>query len=214
LRVYVAGDSLAFEYGLAMGRLAVDDHELEMEGAVDYQVATGLARPDRFNWPAQLAAQMKARKPDVVVFMIGINDDQSLAAPDGHTYHDFTQPWKREYSRRVAAVMNQVSASGRVMVWVGIPIIRDPNRSAGYQIINEIVRSQAAKKRNAYFIDTYKMFEDKAGAYQQYLPDASGQLVKMRANDGIHLERAGGDVLAKATLHTLDRIFPPATGRR
>jgi hypothetical protein len=210
LRIYVAGDSLSFEYGLAMGRLAVDDPELEMEGAVDYHVASGLARPDFFDWPAQLDAQMKARKPDVVVFMVGSNDDQSLAAPDGHTYRDFTERWKLEYSRRVRAVMDQVAATGRVIVWIGVPVIHDPNRSAGYQILNQLVKAQAAAKPNAYFLDSYRLFDDKLGHYQQYLPDASGQLVKMRANDGIHLERAGGDVLAHATLRLLDRVYRPA----
>jgi hypothetical protein len=209
LRVYVAGDSLSFEYGLAMGRLAADDRELEMEGAIDYHVASGLARPDFFDWPAQLDAQMKARQPDVVVFMVGSNDDQSLASPDGHTYRDFTDPWRFEYSRRAAAVMDQVAATGRVIVWIGVPIVHDPNRSAGYRLMNQLVKTQADARHNAYFLDSYKLFEDKQHHYQQYLPNPSGQLVKMRANDGIHLERAGGDVLAGATLRLLDRIFRP-----
>jgi hypothetical protein len=209
LRVYVAGDSLSFEYGLAMGRLAADDPELEMEGAVDYHVKTGLARPDFYNWPAQLDAQMKARKPDVVVFMVGSNDDQSLRSPDGHTYRDFTEPWKYEYSRRVAAVMDQVAASGRVVVWIGVPAIRDPGRSAGYRLINALVKTQADARRDAYLVDPYPLFVDKAGNYQQYLPDDSGTLVKMRADDGIHLERAGGDRLARATLRLLDHAYPP-----
>jgi hypothetical protein len=209
LRVYVAGDSLSFEYGLAMGRLASDDPELEMEGAVDYHVKTGLARPDVFNWPAQLDAQMKARRPDVVVFMVGGNDDQSLQSPDGHTYRDFTEPWKFEYSRRVAAVMDQVAATGRVVVWIGIPPIRDPNRTAGYRLINALVKTQADARRDAYFVDPYPLFVDKGGNYQQYLPDDAGNLVKMRADDGIHFERAGGDRLAAATLRLLDHTYPP-----
>jgi uncharacterized protein len=209
LRIYVAGDSLSFEYGLAMGRLASDDPELEMEGAVDYHVKTGLSRPDFFNWPAQLDAQMKARDPDVVVFMAGSNDDQSLQSPDGHTYRDYTEQWKFEYSRRVAAVMDQVAATGRVIVWVGIPAIRDPNRTNGYRLINALVKTQADARRDAYFIDPYPLFVDKNGNYQQYLPDDAGNLVKMRADDGIHLERAGGDRLARATLRLLDRTYPP-----
>jgi hypothetical protein len=209
LRVYVAGDSLSFEYGLAMGRLAAADPELEMEGAVDYHVKTGLARPDFFNWPAQLDAQMKERDPDVVVLMIGSNDDQSLASPNGKTYRDYTPGWRFEYSRRAAAVMDQVAATGRVIVWIGVPIIHDPNRSSGYRLLNQLVKTQAEARRDAYFVDSYPLFEDKDHHYQQYLPNESGQLVKMRANDGIHLERAGGDRLSHATLQLLDRVFPP-----
>jgi hypothetical protein len=210
LRVYVAGDSLAFEYGLAMGRLAADDPELEMLGAVDYHVASGLARPDVFDWPAQLDAQMQAREPDVVVFMVGSNDDQSLAAPDGHTYADYTDGWKREYRRRVGAVMDQVIATGRAIVWVGVPTVPDPSRSAGYRQLNELARDEADARPGAWFVDSHRLFRDADGGFQQFLPDASGQLVKMRANDGVHFERAGGDRLAQATVRLLDRIFPPS----
>ncbi|MCU1428859.1 MAG: putative periplasmic protein [Actinomycetia bacterium] len=209
LRVYAAGDSLSFEYGLAMGRLAAADPTIEMEGSIDYHVATGLSRPDFFNWPLQLDAQMKARKPDVVVYMVGSNDDQSLASPDGHTYAPYTPGWKYEYSRRAAAVMDQVIHSGRTIIWIGCPIIKNAARSHGYQLINALVRTQADARRDAYFVDPYPMFQDKHGNFEQYLPDAAGHLVKMRADDGIHLERAGGDLLANATAHLLKRIYPP-----
>jgi hypothetical protein len=214
LKIMVAGDSLSFEYGLAMGRLASSDPELEMEGAVDYHVASGIARPDFFNWPAELDAQMKARDPDVVVFMVGSNDDQSLAAPDGHTYRPYTDGWKYEYARRAAAVMDQVNATKRVIVWVGIPVIQNAARSAGYQTINTIVKQQTENRPDAFFLNPYKLFSDKDGNYQQFLPNESGTLVKMRANDGIHFERAGGDRLAAATLRLLDRHFPPRSTDR
>src|SRR5690242_506781 len=71
LRIYVAGDSLSAEYGYAMARLAASDPNIEMVGSVDYHVATGLARPDFFNWPQELDSQIKARKPDVVIFLAG-----------------------------------------------------------------------------------------------------------------------------------------------
>jgi len=192
-----------------MGRLAASDPEIEMEGAVDYHVASGVSRPDFFNWPAQLDAQMNARDPDVVVFMVGSNDDQSLTTPEGRTYRDYTDGWKFEYSRRVAAVMDQVIASGRVIVWVGVPVIHDANRSAGYRLMNQLVKTQADARPDAYFVDSYPLFTDDRGDYQQYLPGASGQLVKMRANDGVHLERAGGDRLARATARVLDRAYRP-----
>jgi hypothetical protein len=209
LRAYVAGDSLAFEYGLAMGRLAASDPELEMLGAVDYHVASGLARPDFFNWPAQLDGQMKERDPDVVVFMVGSNDDQPLASPDGHTYREFSEPWKFEYSRRAGAVMDQVIASGRVIVWVGVPITSDAPRSAGYELMNQLVKTQVDARPDAYYVDSYRLFRDRRGKFQQFLPDETGTLQKMRANDGVHFERAGGDRLARATRRSLDRIFRP-----
>jgi len=210
LRIYVAGDSLSFEYGLAMGRLAASDPDLEMEGSVDYHVATGLARPDVFNWPQELQAQVKARKPDVVVFMVGSNDDQALQQPNGKTYRPFELGWSYEYSRRAAAVMDQLNHDGVFVVWVGIPVIRNPQRSQGYQLMDSLVNTQAAVRPNVRFINPFKMFADKNGNFQQYLPDPSGTLQKMRADDGIHFERAGGDLLANVTLQLLNKLYPPA----
>jgi hypothetical protein len=210
LRIYVAGDSLSFEYGLAMGRLAASNPDLEMEGSVDYHVATGLARPDVFNWPQELQAQVQARKPDVVIFMVGSNDDQALQQPNGKTYRPFELGWSYEYSRRAAAVMDQLNHDGVFVVWVGIPIIRNPQRSQGYLLMDSLVNTQASVRPNVRFINPFKMFADKNGNFQQYLPDPSGTLQKMRADDGIHFERAGGDLLANVTDQLLNKLYPPA----
>ena len=56
------------------------------DGTVDFKVSSGLARPDYFNWPAELAHQVAALNPQIVVLMLGSNDNQPLLAPDGHTY--------------------------------------------------------------------------------------------------------------------------------
>jgi hypothetical protein len=210
LRIYVAGDSLSFEYGLAIGRLAASHPYLQMEGSVDYHVATGLARPDVFNWPQELQAQVKARKPDVVIFMVGSNDDQALQQPNGKTYRPFELGWSYEYSRRAAAVMDQLTHDGVFVIWVGIPIIQNPQRSQGYLLMDSLVNTQAAVRPNVRFINPFHLFADKNGNYQEYMPDPSGQLQKMRADDGIHFERAGGDLLGGVTLQLLQKLYPPA----
>jgi hypothetical protein len=210
LRIYVAGDSLSFEYGLAMGRLAASHPYLQMEGSVDYHVATGLARPDVFNWPQELQTQVQARKPDVVVFMVGSNDDQAMQQPNGKTYRPFELGWSYEYSRRAAAVMDQLNHDGVFVVWVGIPIIRNPQRSQGYLLMDSLVNTQASVRPNVRFINPFRMFADQNGNFQQYLPDPSGTLQKMRADDGIHFERSGGDLLANVTLQLLAKLYPPA----
>src|SRR5581483_10568124 len=125
----------------AMGRLAADDPYLEMEGSVDYHVATGISRPDFFNWPYELQTQIQARRPNLVIFMVGSNDDQALRAPNGTTYPKFSPGWDAEYSRRAGAVMDQVIKDGAVIVWIGSPIINNPGRSQGYQHMNALVKA-------------------------------------------------------------------------
>jgi hypothetical protein len=208
LRVYVAGDSLAFAYGTAMGRLAAGHPLVETVGEVDYHVATGLARPDKLAWPAQLDEQMTAREPDVVVLMLGSNDDQAVTSPDGATHGFGTAGWQDEYRRRVASVMDQVISTGRDIVSVGVPIFKNAARNPRYQLINRILAQEARRRPAALYVNAYELLQDDAGQYAQYLPDGGGGLVKIRANDGIHLERAGGDRLAQQTLEVMRRIYP------
>jgi hypothetical protein len=208
LRVYIAGDSLAFAYGTAMGRLAANHPLVETVGEVDYHVATGLARPDKLAWPTRLAEEMEARDPDVVVLMLGSNDDQAVTSPDGATHGFGTAGWQEEYRRRVASVMDQVIATGRDVVYVGVPIFKNTARNPRYELINRIISQEARRRGPALYVNAYRLLQDDAGRYAQYLPDGGGGLVKIRANDGIHLERAGGDRLADRTLEVLRRLYP------
>jgi hypothetical protein len=52
-------------------------------------------------------------------------------------------------------------------------------------------------------VDLYSLLSDDDGGYAPYLPDKGGRLVKVRADDGVHLERAGGDIVAKEVVHKL-----------
>ena len=50
LRLWVAGDSLVITPGYAIVRAAGSSPAIESVGGVDGRVATGLTRPDVFNW--------------------------------------------------------------------------------------------------------------------------------------------------------------------
>lgn len=208
--VFVAGDSLAFEFGTSLYRIAAATHLYTAAGGatVDFRVSSGLARPDYFNWPAEIAKQVRALNPRIVVLMFGSNDDQPLVAPDGHTYAFGSANWKAEYHRRVGAVMDQLIATNRWVAYVGVPILA--TRNDHWKIINTVIEQEAATRDRAVFVDSYSLFEDPNGHYTQYLPNAQGQLVEVRTDDGIHFQRAGGDLLARKTLdvmeHTIVRV--------
>jgi hypothetical protein len=208
--IFVAGDSLAFEFGTSLYRIAASRHIYRAAGSgtVDFRVSSGLARPDYFNWPAELAHQVGVLHPQIVVLMFGSNDNQPLLAPDGHTYKFATDGWKREYHRRVGAVMDQLIARNLRVAYVGVPILA--TRNDQWQIINTVIREEADKRARAVYVDSFTLFQDPNGNYTQYLPNAAGQLVQVRTADGIHFQRAGGDLLARQTLevmeHTIVRI--------
>ena len=75
---------------------------------LDYKVSSGLARPDFFDWPAEIDAKLPEVDPDIVVATFGGNDAQGLSVANG----DFIvgRPGERtrpsgvaEYGRRVPA---------------------------------------------------------------------------------------------------------------
>jgi hypothetical protein len=205
--IFVAGDSLSFEFGTSLYRIAVSEHIYRAAGAgtVDFRVSSGLARPDYFNWPAELAHQVAVLNPQIVVLMLGSNDNQPLLAPDGHTYAFATPGWITEYHRRVGAVMDQLIARNRWVAYVGVPILATRNNQ--WPVINAVIEDEAAKRSRAVYVDSFSLFQDPNGNYTQYLPDAAGQLVQVRTPDGIHFERAGGDLLARKTLDVMSRTI-------
>lgn len=208
LRIWVAGDSLSAEYGKSLYRLAADTGEMTPLDVVDFVVSSGLSRPDKFNWPAEIDGKTEALGPEVVVLMLGSNDDQGVQSPDGATHSFGSDGWKQEYRRRVGAVMDQIIAGGRYVVYVGIPISENSGRNPKYQLINSIISGEAkARKGRAWYVDAYTLFQDANGNYAQYLPNDDGELVEMRTNDGYHLQRAGADRLAKLTLQVMARPF-------
>ena len=205
--IFVAGDSLSAEFGTSLSRIATGTHLYRAagDGTVDFKVSSGLSRPDYFNWPAELAHQVSALNPQIVVLMLGSNDDQALVAPDGHTYAFASPGWILEYHRRVGAVMDQMIARNRWIAYVGVPILA--TRNDRWPVINAVIRDEAAKRPRAVYVDSFSLFQDPNGNYTQYLKNSQGQLVQVRTSDGIHFQRAGGDLLAKKTLDTMERTI-------
>lgn len=208
LRIWVAGDSLSAEFGKSLHRLGYDSGELWPLGTVDFHVSTGLSRPDYFNWPAEITAKVQELDPHVVVLMLGSNDDQNLKDPDGRTHSFGSEGWQGEYRRRVGAVMDQILAGDRYVVYVGVPIMRNGDRNPRYELINSIIKGEAKERRGkVWYVDAYTLFQDGNGGYAQYLPNEKGELVEVRTGDGIHFQRAGADRLARRTLEVMSRPF-------
>lgn len=210
LPLWIAGDSLVVVPGQSLLR-AVADNRAIAPMPIDGRISTGLERPDVFNWFTQIDEVMRARKPRVVVVMFGGNDthDYMTGLPEGRSIGTFGSPsWRAEYRRRVATVMNTVTARGGFLVWIGLPVTRDAGQTQQFDLINAIVQSEAAKRPGrAAYLDTYFFFAGEDGGYAQYIEDDAGKLVKMRAEDGVHFERAAGDLIAQKALELVAKRF-------
>ncbi len=167
---------------------------------------SGLARPDFYNWPVHLAAELRQFHPAAVVVLLGGDDGQDFV-DRGRIVHFGTALWRSVYSSRVAQMMDEATAAGARVLWVGLPIMSSPVLSAEMVQMNTIYAHEAALHAGVTFLATWRLFATAQGAYSAYLPDASGQTVLMRNPDGVHFSGAGDDRLATAVVRAMDRSW-------
>ena len=218
LTIWIAGDSLVITPGYAIVRAAGASPVMQSVGGVDGRIATGLTRPDVYNWFDEIRQRVKELKPKVVVLDFGGNDDKAYMTglPEGVTIDDFGgSVWRREYARRVGGVMDVINRAGAFVVWIGMPQTRSPEQTARFDVVNAVVEKQARKRPGrAAYIDTYRLFAGDDGGYTQYMRNLSGDLVQVRSADGVHFEREGGDIIAREVLKELNQQFDLTSWRK
>ncbi len=206
LRLYVTGDSLLTDPGKELLEKIQGRPAIEAVGAVDTHAATGLAQPLVFNWFDYIPQQLRSLRPNLVVLGFGGNDGQDLFG-DGGGQHFGTPEWVREYSRRVGGIMDDAIAAHAKVIWVGLPIPRDPGLAQRFEVMNSIYAQQARQRAgDVVYLDMYRRFADRQGRYEDYLPDASGQLRLMRKPDGIHYELPAAQIVADEVLAALPKL--------
>jgi uncharacterized protein len=200
-RILVVGDSDAGTFGPYLKEL-LDDTGVA-ETTVDYKVSSGLSRPDFFDWPAHLRAQLPDVDPDIVVVTFGGNDAQGMARADGSFPSEWSDPvaaretWFPEYERRAGEVMDLLAAEGRTVVWVGIPNDDNPDVTARLEVQDEAVRAAIAQRPRVVFVDTWARFSSGNGGWAEYVIDPrDGAGKDVRAEDGFHLNENGAEILA------------------
>lgn len=217
LRIWLAGDSLVIVPAESILR-EIAGRPVELVGKVEGRLSTGLERPDVYNWFTRARNVMAKQNPRAVVVMLGGNDDHGYMTglPEGQSISSFgSQAWRQEYRHRVATIMSTATRNGAYVVWIGLPITKDAEQTRRYDTINAIVQSEAAKRPGrASYLDTYFFFAGKDGGYAQYVEDGAGRLVKMRADDGVHFERAAGDLIAAKVLEQLEKRFDLGSSKK
>lgn len=210
MRLWIGGDSLADTPGASLIDQLASNRAVGIIGPVDTHISTGLARPEVFNWPAFLKTVVTTDQPNAVVLTFGANDDQTLTGDGGG--ESFGSPtWQAEYRRRIGGLMDTVTgiASHPKLFFVGIPPVKDaPRFSNDYVLINNIVNSEAhARAGRVYYVDTVSALGTGTGGYTDYLANPDGTVVQVRAADGIHFTRAGGDRIAAKILAAMNQAF-------
>jgi hypothetical protein len=192
LKVWLAGDSL-------MGTIAESftdktGGEPLISPTSDFRIATGLARPDVYDWPAAISHEMHAADPDVVILFFGANDDQDMEVA-GHRVSLQSDAWQQEYASRVNQILDATADGSRQVLWLGLPAVRRPRLNQTKDYINAIVKTAVAKHPNAAFVDTGPLIDGAGNSFTTYLNNASGKAITVRETDGIHITLAGAGLI-------------------
>jgi uncharacterized protein len=178
--------------------------------AVESRLATGLARPDLYNWYTRFNQVIASLKPRVAVFSFGADDAHDFMAgvPGGKSVGSFGSPaWIAEYRRRVEGVTREFLAAGIRTIWLGLPIPDGPGFRRSFPVVNRILASVARKHAPlSQFVDTWHMLDSAQGKYTAYLR-VDGELTLMRLSDGVHYTDAAGDLVARGVLDQLRRAY-------
>lgn len=195
LRVLIIGDSLGLDLGQAL------QADLAGTGVVnatlDGKESTGLTRPDYFNWPAELQADLPRYNPEVVVIMMGANDPQDFPGPPDIPYG--TPQWDQIYTQRVQSFMAEAASGGAKVLWVGQPPMATPGRSAAMVHLDGIYQAQAAQNPAVTYLSSTAVLGTPQGQYTPYLT-INGTQEQVRTTDGTHLAPAGSELLAQSVM--------------
>jgi uncharacterized protein len=203
LRVYIGGDSIIRDAGDAFLNIASDSPLFET--TLHYENATGLARPDFYDWPAAFREDMEAHRPEVAFVLFGGNDSQGILGANGEAFEDPSDPrWREEYARRVGGVMDVLRADDRIVYWIALPPMRDADFDGRAEIMNEIYREAAESRPWMTYLDLHPIFADEQGSFVERRADRSGEEVDLRQDDGVHLSQAGAGLLAREMLDLID----------
>ncbi len=204
LRVLAVGDSLMTYPGYAIADLMDAYAGLRVESVT--KQSSGLVRRDYYDWPKVLGQTVRRFRPHIVVVLLGANDQQPILH-QGHSAALFTEAWNAEYAKRIDEFILIATGAGAGVVWVGLPIMRDPKFSKVEEQLNALYAAGCEARPGAFYIDGYSLFADETGRYAARLVDSSGESRLMRAKDGIHFTMDGARRIADEVLRVLSRNY-------
>ena len=186
-RVVVLGDSLG--EGLWSGLYRAFEEDKTLEFIQHAKPNSGFARTDTYDWNEQLAKLLKEDTYQIAVVMFGASDAQGVRS--GKEWLKVgSEGWREIYGQRVEAFIKQLRAANVAVYWVGLPIMRSATQNEDAEKLNDVYREKAFIN-GARYVETWTGFSDESGRYSPYGPDMTGQVKRLRADDGVHFTARG-----------------------
>jgi hypothetical protein len=177
----------------------------------DVHFGTSLSRPYLLDWPAEAQATARRLRPDVVVLLLG--------ASDGLPFGDVRccgADWSAQYAVRARSMMRAYLQDGAAQVyWLTLPASRDVDRHPALLAVNQgLLLAADGLGPSAHVLDLAGALTP--GFVFRGTMRVDGASVRVRADDGLHLTRAGAVVAGHLVLADMRRqavLAEPSRGR-
>lgn len=151
--------------------------------------STGLTVNRYLDWPETIKSQIAQKNFHTVVIFLGPNDPWDIV--EGKQRYKFPSPeWEGKYRSRVKEVLDYASAHKVKIIWIGLSSMRDDRLRKGAVIQNKVFKEEM----NSYgftYISTEDLFGDLDHPFKNYIYDAGGKELVVRASDGTHYSPQG-----------------------
>lgn len=163
--------------------------------------ATGFTRYQQLNLHDDIKAKIANQPVDIAIISFGANDTQDIWSGKLAPY--MSAEWKNTVGGRADEVVTMLKANGAQVYWVGLPKMRKPEFDVQIQAMNQFYNERMCSQ-GVKFIDTVPPSVDSKGEYNLFLtnPD-TGEQIKARAPDGIHMTMTGYGFLIHGLLERL-----------
>ena len=198
IQIALVGDSM-----MAVGLAPVLRRALAKEENVTviraYRSGTGLGRPDVFNWMEEYPKMRGVQKPHIIICAIGANDAQGFQI-DRTVYAFGTPQWNAVYAERVRNFLNLLGQYGARIIWLGMPVMREPSFSKRMMAVSALTKSVVTEYPQVTWLDPNPFINDAGTSFTQFRFNQKGQMIRLRGDDGIHLSDDGAAYLVPSIL--------------
>jgi hypothetical protein len=203
--VALVGDSM-MAVGLSATLLRSMTRHESLQPVRAFRSGTGLSRPEVFDWMAKYPAMLGGQQPEVILVAIGANDGQGFVE-NGKVQAFGSDAWAQTYQSRLTAFLDMLTQQGAQVLWLSLPPMRLTRYNANVDTINRIAYQVVSRHPRAAWLNTAAYVGDGTGKYQEYMQGKNNRVIRLRADDGIHLSDQGAALLSEVLLAWLD---PPA----
>lgn len=186
-RILVIGDSLAGGFGAGLARMAQEDGRIEVINR--FNEASGLARPEFYDWVAAVPKIVIAKDYDAAVVELGLNDRQAIRSESGQLEFR-SEAWVAAYRAQAEALADKLLGAGLRVYWLAVPPVADPALDADLKFISGL-QKEAVQAKGGHFVDLSQYFLGPDGRYSERGADETGADRKLRARDGITFMKQG-----------------------